>query len=118
MSELTRIVEEALREIEAAADLPALDQLRVQYLGKKGLISLQMKTLGALAAEERPLFGKLINEAKEEVASRIATRRKILESQELEARLASEKVDVTLPGRGRVPGGMHPVSRSMRRIET
>jgi phenylalanyl-tRNA synthetase alpha chain len=118
VSELTRIVEEALREIEAAADLPALDQLRVQYLGKKGLISLQMKTLGALAAEERPLFGKLINEAKEEVASRIATRRKILESQELEARLASEKVDVTLPGRGRVPGGMHPVSRSMRRIET
>ena len=118
MSELTRIVEQALGEIEAADDLPVLDQLRVQYLGKKGLISLQMKTLGSLAVEERPLFGKLINEAKEEVASRIASRRRILELHELEARLASEKVDVTLPGRGRAPGGMHPVSRSMRRIET
>ncbi|MCJ7556470.1 MAG: phenylalanine--tRNA ligase subunit alpha [Gammaproteobacteria bacterium] len=118
MSELTRIVEQALGEIEAVVDLAMLDQLRVQYLGKKGLISLQMKTLGALPVEERPLFGKLVNEAKDEVANRIAVRKEILESQALDARLGSEKVDVTLPGRGRTPGGMHPVSRSMRRIET
>ncbi len=118
MSELTRIVEQALGEIEAAVDLTALDQLRVQYLGKKGLISLQMKTLGSLPVEERPLFGKLVNEAKDEVANRITVRREMLESQALNARLGSEKVDVTLPGRGRVPGGMHPVRRSMRRIET
>lgn len=117
VSELTRIVEQALGEIEAAVDLAALDLLRVQYLGKKGLISLQMKTLGTLPAEDRPLFGKLVNEAKEEVASRITVRKEILDSQALIARLGSEKVDVTLPGRGRFPGGMHPVRRSMRRIE-
>lgn len=118
MSELTRIVEQALGEIDAAGDLASLDQLRVQYLGKKGLISLQMKTLGSLPAEERPLFGKLINEAKDDVAGRISQSRQKLEAAALESRLESEKIDVTLPGRGTTPGGMHPVSRSMRRIET
>ena len=118
MSELTRIVEQALEEIDAAGDLASLDQLRVQYLGKKGLISLQMKTLGSLPAEERPLFGKLVNEAKDDVAGRIAESKQKLEAAALQARLQSEKVDVTLPGRGTTPGGMHPVSRSMRRIET
>jgi len=118
VSELTRIVEQALGEIDAAGDLASLDQLRVQYLGKKGLISLQMKTLGSLPAEERPLFGKLINEAKDDVAGRISQSRQKLEAAALESRLESEKIDVTLPGRGTTPGGMHPVSRSMRRIET
>ena len=118
MSELTRIVEQALEEIDAAGDLASLDQLRVQYLGRKGLISLQMKTLGSLPAEERPLFGKLVNEAKDDVAGRIAESKQKLEAAALQARLQSEKVDVTLPGRGTTPGGMHPVSRSMRRIET
>jgi len=118
VSELTRIVEQALEEIDAAGDLASLDQLRVQYLGKKGLISLQMKTLGSLPAEERPLFGKLVNEAKDDVAGRIAESKQKLEAAALQARLQSEKVDVTLPGRGTTPGGMHPVSRSMRRIET
>lgn len=118
MSELTRIVEQALGEIDAAGDLGSLDQLRVQYLGKKGLISMQMKTLGSLPAEERPLFGKLVNEAKDEVAGRISESRLKLEAAALEARLLKEKIDVTLPGRGIAPGGMHPVSRSMRRIET
>ncbi len=118
MSELTRIVEQALGEIDAAGDLASLDQLRVQYLGKKGLISLQMKTLGSLPAEERPLFGKLVNEAKDEVAGRISESKLRLEAFALESRLESEKIDVTLPGRGTTPGGMHPVSRSMRRIET
>lgn len=118
MSELTRIVEQALGDIDAAGDLASLEQLRVQYLGKKGLISLQMKTLGSLPAEERPLFGKLVNEAKDEVAGRIAQSKQMLEAAALESRLQSEKVDVTLPGRGTTPGGMHPVSRSMRRIET
>ncbi len=118
MSELTRIVEQALGEIDAAGDLASLDQLRVQYLGKKGLISLQMKTLGSLPAEERPLFGKLVNEAKDEVAGRISESKLRLEAFALESRLESEKIDVTLPGRGTTAGGMHPVSRSMRRIET
>jgi len=118
VSELTRIVEQALGEIDAAGDLASLDQLRVQYLGKKGLISLQMKTLGSLPAEQRPLFGKLVNEAKDEVAGRISECKLRLEAFALESRLESEKIDVTLPGRGTTPGGMHPVSRSMRRIET
>jgi len=118
VSELTRIVEQALGEIDAAGDLASLDQLRVQYLGKRGLISLQMKTLGSLPAEERPLFGKLVNEAKDEVAGRISESKLRLEAFALESRLESEKIDVTLPGRGTTPGGMHPVSRSMRRIET
>jgi phenylalanyl-tRNA synthetase alpha chain len=117
VSELTRIVEQALGEIDAANDLGSLDQLRVQYLGKKGLISLQMKTLGSLPDQERPQFGKLINEAKADVTERIAVRKQVLDSYALAARLDSEKVDVTLPGRGQSPGGMHPVSRSMRRIE-
>lgn len=117
MSELTRIVEQALGEIDNAGDLAALDQLRVQYLGKKGLISMQMKTLGSLSAEERPQFGKLVNEAKDEVAGRIAECKQKLEAAALVSRLQKEKIDVTLPGRGTAPGGMHPVSRSMRRIE-
>jgi len=116
LSELPRIVEQAEREIRAAGDLPGLDQIRVQYLGKKGLISNQLKQLGQLSESERPLFGKLVNDAKLRVSELLSQRKLVLEQEAMERRLAGERVDVTLPGRGQAPGGIHPVSRSLRRI--
>lgn len=116
MSELPRIIEQAEAQIGDAESLPELDQVRVTYLGKKGLISMQLKQLGQLPEAERPLFGKQVNEAKERVSALIARRKAELEQQSLDARLAAERVDVTLPGRGQLPGGLHPVSKSLRRI--
>jgi len=116
VSELPRIIEQAEAQIEAADSLPGLDQVRVTYLGKKGLISMQLKQLGQLTEAERPLFGKQVNEAKERVSALIARRKGELEQLALDTRLAAERVDVTLPGRGQGPGGLHPVSKSLRRI--
>ena len=114
---LDRIVKQAQKQIAAAADLQALDQLRVQYLGKKGLLTEHMKTLGGLPAEERPAAGQAINSAKQGVQQAINARRDALEAEKLQARLAAERIDVTLPGRGQAVGGPHPVTRCLQRME-
>ena len=116
--ELQQQVEQARQAIEQAADLQVLDQVRVQYLGKKGLLTERMKQLGQLAPEDRPKAGALINEAKEAVQQAIEARKETLQSVALNARLAAEAVDVTLPGRGQQNGGLHPVTRVLSRIET
>ncbi|MBE0510165.1 MAG: phenylalanine--tRNA ligase subunit alpha [Gammaproteobacteria bacterium] len=115
--DLSALVAQATAEVAAAADLQALDQLRVQYLGKKGVLTEQMKALGQLSAEERPAAGQKINEAKAEVQQAIEARKQGLEQARLNARLASETIDVSLPGRGQQRGGLHPVSITMERIE-
>ena len=115
--ELTTLVEEATAEIRGAADLAALDQVRVRYLGKKGLVTARLKELGRLPPEERPRAGQAINEAKQQVQQALEARRAELEAAALDARLAAERVDVTLPGRSAVPGGLHPVTRILQRIE-
>ena len=115
--ELATLVQEATAEIRGAADLAALDQVRVRYLGKKGLVTARLKELGRLPPEERPRAGQAINEAKQQVQQVLEARRAELEAAALDARLVAERVDVTLPGRSAVPGGLHPVTRILQRIE-
>ena len=117
MENLQSLVQAALAEIGAADDVKVLEQLRVQYLGKKGSLTAQLKTLGSLPAEERPKAGAAINEAKVQVQDAINGRRESLNSQEVAAKAIREAVDVTLPGRRQSQGGLHPVSKTLERIE-
>ncbi len=115
--ELDKLVNEAQQAVAAADDLTKLDQVRVQYLGKKGALTKQMQTLGKLAPEDRRDAGMVINAAKQTVETNIEQRRDALQKLELDARLASEAIDVSMPGRGQQSGGLHPVTRTMQRIE-
>lgn len=117
MDNLDQLVKQGLEAAEKAQTIQELDQVRVDFLGKKGLITQQLKTLGKLSSEERPKAGALINKAKEEVQVVIVEKKQGLEQQQLNAKLESEAVDVTLPGRGQDLGGLHPVTRTMQRIE-
>lgn len=117
MENLDALVSQALEAVQQAADVNALEQLRVQYLGKKGELTQVMKTLGNIPAEERPKVGAMVNAAKEQVQTALNARKTDMEAVALNARLAAERVDVTLPGRGQVSGGLHPVTRTMERIE-
>ncbi len=117
MDELKGLVSQATAAIAAADELQVLEQIRVEYLGKKGLLTEQMKSLGKMSAEERPAAGQAINQAKDEVQQALEARKQSLQEAALNARLEAEKIDVTLPGRGQVSGGLHPVSITMERIE-
>mgnify|MGYP000630985773 FL=1 len=117
MDNLDQLVKQGLEAAEKAQTIQELDQVRVDFLGKKGLITQQLKTLGKLSSEERPKAGALINKAKEEVQVVIVAKKQGLEQQQLNAKLESEAVDVTLPGRHQDLGGLHPVTRTMQRIE-
>ena len=117
MQSLNELVASAASEIDAAADLAALDAIRVQFLGKKGALTARLKSLSELPAEERPAAGQEINRAKQDVMQQINARREALEAAALEQKLADDAVDVTLPGRGMSIGGRHPVSRAMARID-
>lgn len=116
--DLPKLVADAQAEIAAADDLATLDQIRVSYLGKKGELTALLKTLGSLPGDERKAAGQEINKAKQGVQQSIETRKSTLEAEKLAAKLASECVDVTLPGRGQQTGGLHPVTRTMQRIES
>ena len=117
METLELLAREAQQAIEQAQDLAALDQVRVEYLGKRGRLTDLLKGLGKLSAEERPAAGAKINEVKEQLQSQINHCRNDLENADLEARLASEALDVTLPGRGEDSGGLHLITHTMERIE-
>ncbi len=118
MQELETLVTEAEKSVEAAQDLAALDQLRVHYLGKKGVLTSVLKGLKDLSHEERPKAGQAVNIAKQQVQKLIEVRGKLLETAALNERLLKETIDVTLPGRGQATGGLHPVTRTMERIES
>jgi len=105
----------AAAEIAACADLKALDELRVLYLGKKGEVTSLLKSLGSLEPEQRKEFGQAVNRVRDAVNSLLVERKSSLESTALEHRLQSEAVDITLPGRGDTRGGMHPVTLAMQR---
>lgn len=115
--DIENLVGQAVAAIDAAADVAALDQVRVQYLGKSGLLTAELKKLGGLPKEERPKAGQAINVAKREVQEKIETRREQLEAEGLRARLESERIDVSLPGRGMGSGGLHPITRTLRRMD-
>ena len=117
MQSLSELLDQAASAIDAAADLAALDAVRVAYLGKKGELTARLKSLSQLPAEERPTAGQAINRAKQDVQARLNARREDLESAALANKLAADAVDVTLPGRGQSIGGYHPVSRARLRIE-
>jgi len=114
---LTTLMERALAEVHASVDLSGLDEVRVGLLGKKGLLTEQLKGLGALPAAERPAAGQKINEAKSAIQAALEVRRAELETAALHAELAKGRIDVTLPGRGQEPGSVHPVTRTRLRIE-
>ncbi len=118
MNELSDISDKAISEITSVEDLKVLDQIRVNYLGKKGLLTEQMKTLGKLSPEDRPLAGQAINKAKQLVQQALEAKKDSLKNAALNTRLAAEAVDVTLPGRGQTQGGHHPVSKTLNRIES
>ena len=117
MSELEQIAKQAESSIAAAEKLSTLDDLRVEYLGKKGRLTELLKGLGKLTAEERPAAGAKINDVKQSLQDLIGQRKAYFESIDLNAKLAKETIDVTLPGRGEDVGGLHPVTRTMERIE-
>ena len=117
MPELNTLIQSATSAIEASQDLAALDAIRVQYLGKKGEITLQLKTLGQLPPEQRREAGQEINNAKQSVQQLIETRRVALNDAQIEQRLQAETIDVTLPGRDVRRGGLHPVTLTMNRID-
>lgn len=115
---LEEILAQALQQLADAKDLNQLDQVRVQYLGKKGQFTLQMKELGRLDPEQRRSAGQVINDARDQFQQQLEARKTALEQAALEERLASERVDVTLPGRGQFVAGLHPVTTTLRRIST
>lgn len=117
MQDLKNIETLAQSEIAQAQDSAALEQLRVKYLGKKGVLTEYLKGVGGLAPELRPQAGQAVNRIKEAVSQALGARLAVLEDAELDARLGSETLDVTLPGRGQVTGGLHPVTRTLQRIE-
>ena len=117
MQQLEQITAEALAAITATLHVATLEDVRVKVLGKKGTLTEVMKTLGRLSAEERPQAGALINDAKSKVAAALDARKELLASAELNARLQAERIDVSLPGRGALIGGIHPVTRTIERIE-
>lgn len=115
MSTVSDLQNRALLEIAESADLQALDDLRVRYLGKKGEITAQLKSLGSMEPEQRRSFGQAVNAARDALNQAIGARRQALEAAALEQKLLREKVDVTLPGRGERRGGLHPVTMAMER---
>ena len=117
MSDLKKLLSQAQQAIADATDLQSLDLVRVQYLGKKGEFTAQLKTLGKLPGDQRKAAGQEINDAKRAFQTSLEERKTGLEAEKLNAQLKEETVDVSLPGRGQDTGGLHPVTRTMQRIE-
>ena len=118
MQSLENIKAEAVVAIEAASDITALEELRVNYLGKKGALTGLLKNLGQLSAEERPKAGAEINAVKQQLNEQLNARKASLQGAALASQLAEEAIDVTLPGRRAETGSLHPITRTIQRMET
>ncbi|VAW82497.1 Phenylalanyl-tRNA synthetase alpha chain [hydrothermal vent metagenome] len=118
MEELEQLLGSAEQSVADSESLESLDQVRVEYLGKKGLFTQRLKQVSRLPTEQRPAAGQTINKAKQTLAKAIEARKQALEAEKLNARLASETIDVTLPGRGQDTGGLHPVTRTFNKINS
>ena len=116
MSDIESLSTRALADIAAAATPDALEALRVGLLGKSGSITTQLKALGALPGDQRKAAGEAINRARDAISEALSARKTALDDAALDARLAGETIDVTLPGRDAARGGVHPVSRTLERI--
>ena len=115
IEELKREAAEAVKK--AAKNLNDLNEIRVKYLGKKGEITGLLRGLGQLSKEDRPRIGQIVNEARQQLEALIADKNEELKTKELESRLASEKIDVTLPGRQAPLGHLHPLTLTLNRIK-
>jgi phenylalanyl-tRNA synthetase alpha chain len=114
---LDDLAADARVRVAACSSLSDLEALKVELFGKKGAITAQLKSLGALAPDERKAAGARINAVRDEIGAAFEARKAELDSIELERKLAAGRIDVTQPGRGQQPGGLHPVTRTRRRIE-
>ena len=114
---INKIITNATKSIASAMDLKALDESRVQYLGKKGELTELLKGLGKLSKEERPKMGEAINEAKVQIQKLIESRKEELEEELLNQRLLDEKIDVTLPSRNSEKGSLHPITQTLNHIQ-
>jgi phenylalanyl-tRNA synthetase alpha chain len=117
MDDLSRIVDEAMAEFGACADSAALENAKARYLGKSGALTTQLKALGQLPATERAAAGARINAAKTRLEDALTARRTALADAKLAAQLAADALDVSLPGRGRGVGALHPLTRTLERVE-
>jgi phenylalanyl-tRNA synthetase alpha chain len=116
MSDIESLSTQALADIAAATAPDALEALRVALLGKSGSITAQLKALGTLPGDQRKAAGEAINRARDAISEALSARKAALDDAALDARLAGESIDVTLPGRDAARGGVHPVSRTLERI--
>ena len=117
MQELQQILDQALQQFAVISDEAELEQVKARYLGKEGSLTVLLKGLGKLSAEERPAAGARINQVKQGIEAALQQRRDALQQNKLAQKLAAESLDVTLPGRGLSIGGLHPVTRTLERIE-
>jgi len=117
MDDLSRIVDEAMAEFAACADSAGLENSKARYLGKSGALTTQLKSLGQLPATERAAAGARINAAKARLEEALTARRTALADAKLAAQLAADALDVSLPGRGRGVGALHPLTRTLERVE-
>jgi phenylalanyl-tRNA synthetase alpha chain len=117
MEELQQILDQALQQFALISDEAELEQVKARYLGKEGSLTVLLKGLGKLSAEERPAAGARINQVKQGIEAALQQRRDALQQNRLAQKLAAESLDVTLPGRGIGVGGLHPVTRTLERIE-
>jgi phenylalanyl-tRNA synthetase alpha chain len=118
MHNLDNLISEAINLFEGIDDAAELEQAKARYLGKSGSLTELLKGLGKLSQEERPAMGSRINQAKEAIEAALNSRRDAIQIKKLDAQLAGEALDVTLPGRGLGTGGLHPVTRTLERIES
>jgi phenylalanyl-tRNA synthetase alpha chain len=117
MDELQQILDQALQQFAVISDEAELEQVKARYLGKEGSLTGLLKGLGRLPAQERPAAGARINQVKQSIEAALQQRRDALQQNKLAQKLAAESLDVTLPGRGSSTGGLHPVTRTLERIE-
>jgi len=117
MEQLQQILDQALQQFAVISDEAELEQVKARYLGKEGSLTALLKGLGKLSAEERPAAGARINQVKQGIEAALQQRRDALQQNKLAQKLAAESLDVTLPGRGMGTGGLHPVTRTLERIE-
>ncbi|MEC7876093.1 MAG: phenylalanine--tRNA ligase subunit alpha, partial [Pseudomonadota bacterium] len=118
MEEIKKLKTQALSEINSASDLRQLEQIRVDYLGKKGRLTEKLKILGKLPTEERPKAGQIINDVKTKIQDAIELRKKTFEDKKLEDIIEKGHIDVSLPGRGIERAGLHPITLITQRIES
>ena len=116
MDQLQDVIVQAQAQISAAATAAELDDIRVHYMGKKGIFTEQSKTLGKLSAEERPAAGQVINQAKQAVNDALNSKRDAMQLAELNVKLASETLDISLPGRRQSVGPPHPLTLTIKHI--